>query len=201
MQSNTPHSNSVSVAIESVFEKVKVSFLQIRVVTIAMALTAHRVGETLVLQPNQVGLIFSITLAALMLGAMSLSPFSYLMGRRRVLLEYRSKTLFLWLTFFCFICLYFLMSWLPNLVINSGLSESQGVFASLALNAGGVLGIILLGWLTARIPFSYLIGSFLCIRLKYAHWSRLGHRLGSYWRSSWALYWRNTNHQWLLHGV
>jgi len=48
--------------------------------------------------------------------------FSLLAGDRR------TKTMMLWMTFFfCFICLYFLMSWLPKLVINSGLSESLGV--------------------------------------------------------------------------
>lgn len=329
-------SNEHSVEIETIFENEKISFLQIRVVFIAlilnmldgfdisaMAFTAHSIGETFGLLPEQLGLIFSVTLAGMMLGAMLLSPLADIVGRRKVLLicvaliastmilfgfctslwqmvllrfitglgvgsmlaslaaltseytpskyrsftiaiitagyplgatlggfitapllpiygwqnifivgglmtfvmlfavtlwmpeslqflaarrpkkalekintimaklykpaladlpphhqdkvvpkasvfslindEFRNKTLLLWTTFFfCFICLYFLMSWIPKLVINSGLSEAQGVYAAVALNGGGVVGIILLGWLAARISLSTLIGTFLC---------------------------------------
>ncbi len=74
----------------------------------------------------------------------------------------RVKTLVLWATFFfCFISLYFLMSWIPKLVVTSGLSESEGVYASVAFNAGGVLGILTLGWLSSRTGLSRLIGIFL----------------------------------------
>ena len=74
----------------------------------------------------------------------------------------RGTTLMLWTTFFfCFISLYFLMSWVPKLVVVSGLSESEGVYASVALNGGGVVGILTLGWLSSRIGLSRLIGIFL----------------------------------------
>lgn len=74
----------------------------------------------------------------------------------------RGKTLTLWTCFFfCFICLYFLMSWVPKLVVNAGLSESEGVYASVAFNGGAVIGIVTLGWLSAHIGLSKLIGSFL----------------------------------------
>jgi benzoate transport len=74
----------------------------------------------------------------------------------------RRLTLTLWTSFFfCFICLYFLMSWIPKLVINAGLPEAQGIYAAVAFNGGGVLGIVSLGWLSARIGLSTLIGSFL----------------------------------------
>ncbi len=76
----------------------------------------------------------------------------------------RVKTLTLWSTFFfCFICLYFLMSWIPKLVVNAGLSESQGVYGAVALNGGGVVGIITLGWMSARMSLSKLIGSYLSL--------------------------------------
>jgi predicted MFS family arabinose efflux permease len=78
--------------------------------------------------------------------------------------HYRSRTLGLWLTFFfCFVCLYFLISWIPKLVINSGLSESEGVYASAALNGGGVIGVLLLGWLASKFTLSHLIGTFLSL--------------------------------------
>jgi AAHS family 4-hydroxybenzoate transporter-like MFS transporter len=74
----------------------------------------------------------------------------------------RAKTIQLWLTFFLvFVSLYFLMSWLPKLVIDAGLSESSGVFSAVALNGGGVIGTLLLGWFAANIGLTKLIGFFL----------------------------------------
>jgi len=76
----------------------------------------------------------------------------------------RLTTITLWSTFFfCFICLYFLMSWIPKLVVNSGLSESEGVYAAVALNGGGVIGIIVLGWVSSRVSLSKLISTFLSL--------------------------------------
>jgi len=74
----------------------------------------------------------------------------------------RADTLMLWgAFFFCFISLYFLMSWIPKLVVTSGLSESKGVYASVAFNAGGVLGILTLGWLSSQMGLARLIAMFL----------------------------------------
>jgi len=53
------------------------------------------------------------------------------------------------------------MSWIPKLVVMSGLSEADGVYASVAFNAGGVFGIITLGWLASIIGLSRLISIFL----------------------------------------
>lgn len=76
--------------------------------------------------------------------------------------ERRLKTITLWTTFFfCFICLYFLMSWIPKLVINAGFSETQGIYGSIAFSGGGVVGILVLGWISSRISLTNLIGSFL----------------------------------------
>ncbi|MEH6610474.1 MAG: MFS transporter [Halioglobus sp.] len=74
----------------------------------------------------------------------------------------RARTIQLWLTFFfCFITLYFLMSWLPKLVVLAGLSESEGVYGAAAFNGGAVLGILTLGWLASHIKLSLLISIFL----------------------------------------
>ncbi len=74
----------------------------------------------------------------------------------------RQKTITLWVAFLMtYLCAYFLLSWLPKLAINAGLSESAGVYASVAFNGGGVLGILILGWLSAHIGLSKLIGTFL----------------------------------------
>lgn len=76
--------------------------------------------------------------------------------------QWRAKTIILWLTFFfCFITLYFLLSWIPKLVVNAGLSVSDGVYASVAFNLGAVIGILSLGWISARFGLSRVIAAFL----------------------------------------
>ena len=76
--------------------------------------------------------------------------------------SHRSKTLTLWTTFFfCFSTLYFLMSWIPKLVINAGFSEQTGHNAFLLFNLGGVIGIFLLGMLSTRWKLSGLVCFFL----------------------------------------
>ncbi len=78
--------------------------------------------------------------------------------------ERRLRTVQLWLTFFfCFITLYFLMSWLPKLVVLSGLSETQGVYGSASFNGGAVVGILVLGWLSSFVSLSRLISVFLIL--------------------------------------
>ncbi len=75
----------------------------------------------------------------------------------------RTRTLLLWCSFFfCFISLYFLMSWIPKLIVDAGLSLASGIYTSAAFNLGGVAGIFVLGWLSTRIALSALIGTFLC---------------------------------------
>lgn len=75
---------------------------------------------------------------------------------------HRRATLNLWLTFFmCFSTLYFLMSWIPKMVINSGLSEQTGNYAFSLFNMGGVLGIFLLGTLSTRWKLTNLVCYFL----------------------------------------
>lgn len=74
----------------------------------------------------------------------------------------RGITIMLWGTFFfCFICLYFLLSWIPKLVIAAGMTETQGVYASVAFNGGAILGVACLAWWSSRISLSGLIGFFL----------------------------------------
>lgn len=76
----------------------------------------------------------------------------------------KNKTIKLWATFFfVFVSLYFLMSWLPKLVINAGLSETHGVFSAVAFNGGGVIGTLLLGWFAANMGLTKLISIFLTI--------------------------------------
>jgi AAHS family 4-hydroxybenzoate transporter-like MFS transporter len=72
--------------------------------------------------------------------------------------EHRVKTLTLWTAFFlCFSTLYFLMSWIPKLVTDSGYAESVGRDAFFNFNLGGVIGIYLMAWMSTRWKLTNLI--------------------------------------------
>jgi AAHS family 4-hydroxybenzoate transporter-like MFS transporter len=72
--------------------------------------------------------------------------------------EHRLKTLTLWTAFFlCFSTLYFLMSWIPKLMEDSGYSASVGHDAFFNFNLGGVIGIYLMAWMSTRWKLSNLI--------------------------------------------
>ncbi|MEM7077134.1 MAG: MFS transporter [Pseudomonadota bacterium] len=81
----------------------------------------------------------------------------------RVLLgaSYRRQTLFLWSAFFmCVSTLYFLQSWIPKLVEDSGFSAADGRSAFFLFNFGGVCGIYLMSALSTRWSLNSLIAQF-----------------------------------------
>lgn len=72
--------------------------------------------------------------------------------------EHRVKTITLWAAFFlCISTLYFLMSWIPKLMEDSGYSADVGHDAFFNFNLGGVIGIYLMGWMSTRWKLSNLI--------------------------------------------
>ena len=72
--------------------------------------------------------------------------------------QHRRVTVTLWTTFFlCFAAVYFLMSWTPALMQESGHSEAVGRNAFFLLNLGGVIGSFLLGFLSTRWKLTNLI--------------------------------------------
>jgi MFS transporter, AAHS family, 4-hydroxybenzoate transporter len=76
--------------------------------------------------------------------------------------KHRIVTLTLWTTFFlCFSTLYFLMSWIPRLMEQSGYSAEVGRLAFFLFNFGGVLGIFILGALSTRWKLTNLVSLFL----------------------------------------
>ncbi len=76
--------------------------------------------------------------------------------------EYGWKTLTLWTAFFlCFATLYFLMSWIPKLMEQTGYSAETGHFAFFLFNLGGVIGIFTLGALSTRWKLTNLVSAFL----------------------------------------
>jgi len=75
--------------------------------------------------------------------------------------ELRKSTLRLWITVFLCICsLYFLMSWIPKMVINLGYPADTANLAFTLFNLGGVLGIFSLGYMASRWNLSVLIALF-----------------------------------------
>jgi MFS transporter, AAHS family, 4-hydroxybenzoate transporter len=63
-------------------------------------------------------------------------------------------TVLLWTTSFMnLLNLYFLSSWLPTVVRAAGYPLATGVYVGTALQVGGVIGTILLGWLVKRFGF------------------------------------------------
>ncbi len=74
-------------------------------------------------------------------------------ARVRSLLEgqYREATLRLWCSFFlCFGTLYFLLSWIPKLLVDAGIPLNQAIYAGIAFNLGGAGGNLLMGWASGR---------------------------------------------------
>jgi len=70
----------------------------------------------------------------------------------------RVTTLTLWTAFFlCFSTLYFLMSWIPKLIEDSGYESAVGRDAFLLFNLGGVIGIYFAGWLSTRWKLTNII--------------------------------------------
>ena len=72
--------------------------------------------------------------------------------------DHAKITLTLWTTFFlCFATLYFLLSWIPILMEQSGHGAEVGRQAFFLFNLGGVVGIYLLGILSIRLKLTNLI--------------------------------------------
>lgn len=72
--------------------------------------------------------------------------------------EFRRRTLTLWIIFFAaFWSTYFLVNWVPTLFVNSGLTQQQGIFALTVYTLGGLVGALILGYLSTRIRLTHLI--------------------------------------------
>mgnify|MGYP003672364388 CR=1 FL=1 len=78
--------------------------------------------------------------------------------------EHRKLTLTLWITFFlCFATLYFLMSWIPKLVVDAGYSSEVGRDAFFLFNFGGVLGVYVMGICSTRWKLTNLVGGLMFV--------------------------------------
>jgi benzoate transport len=72
--------------------------------------------------------------------------------------EHRQVTLTLWTTFFlAFSALYFLLSWIPMLIEESGFSAADAREAFFLFNLGGVIGVWILGILSTRWKLTNIV--------------------------------------------
>ena len=75
--------------------------------------------------------------------------------------ERRIRTLALWAIYFMgFLTMYFMLSWIPTLFVDSGYSRAQGIEALTGFNLGAVPGILVLAFLTTRLPLVPLLSLF-----------------------------------------
>ena len=75
--------------------------------------------------------------------------------------ERRLRTLVLWTIYFMgFLAMYFMLSWIPTLFVDSGYSRAQGIEALTGFNLGAVPGILVLAFLTTRLPLVPLLSLF-----------------------------------------
>ena len=78
--------------------------------------------------------------------------------------KYKISTLQLWASlFFAFGCLYFLISWIPKLATDAGLSIELAIYAGSIFNVGAFFGIILQGYFSSKIGLKKTISIFLLL--------------------------------------
>jgi MFS transporter, AAHS family, 4-hydroxybenzoate transporter len=75
--------------------------------------------------------------------------------------ELMSSTLKLWVIFIMgFLTIYFLLSWIPSLLVGSGYTMKEGIYALTLNNFGAMFGITLIGLLTTRYKLAIPVGVF-----------------------------------------
>lgn len=78
--------------------------------------------------------------------------------------EYKLPTIQLWTAlFFAFGCLYFLISWIPKLASNAGLSMELAIYAGTVFNIGAFVGVLTQGYISSRIGLKKTIALFLVL--------------------------------------
>jgi MFS family permease len=65
--------------------------------------------------------------------------------------------------FFAFGCLYFLISWIPKLASDAGLSIELAIYAGTIFNVGAFFGIVLQGYFSSKIGLKKTISFFLLL--------------------------------------
>lgn len=75
---------------------------------------------------------------------------------------FRLRTLALWAAvFFGLMVLYFIVSWIPKLAIQTGLSETNGIYAGALYNLGAFVGTVTMSVLALKVPLRRLVPAML----------------------------------------
>jgi AAHS family 4-hydroxybenzoate transporter-like MFS transporter len=76
-------------------------------------------------------------------------------------LERRVKTVALWTIYFMgFLAVYFMLSWIPMLFVDAAFTRAEGIEALTRFNLGAIPGILILAFLTTRLPLVPLLSLF-----------------------------------------
>ena len=74
----------------------------------------------------------------------------------------KGRTIALWgAVFFGLMVLYFIVSWIPKLSIQAGLSETNGIYAGALYNFGAFTGTVAMSLLAVRVPLGKLVPAML----------------------------------------
>lgn len=69
--------------------------------------------------------------------------------------EFRLNTLCLWTIYFMgLFTIYFLLSWIPTLFVDSGFSRAAGINALTIINFGAIIGILAIGFITTNVKLA-----------------------------------------------
>ena len=78
--------------------------------------------------------------------------------------KYIGSTIKLWTAFFfSFACLYFLISWIPKMVTELGLSLELGIYSGTVFNIGAFFGIVTQGYFSSKFGLKKIISIFLIL--------------------------------------
>jgi benzoate transport len=75
-----------------------------------------------------------------------------------------NRTVLLSLAFFMvMLTFYFVMSWTPKILVDSGMSAAQGISGGVLLNLGGIAGCVMLGYLSSHLRLPRLLAVYLIL--------------------------------------
>ena len=78
--------------------------------------------------------------------------------------EFRMRTISIWAAYFvAFFALYFVLNLTPIILINAGLSLEMGIGGGVILNVGGVVGSILLGFISTRYSLTNVVSTYILL--------------------------------------
>ena len=94
--------------------------------------------------------------------------------------KYIDSTIKLWMAFFfSFACLYFLISWIPKMVTELGLSLQLGIYSGTVFNIGAFFGIVTQGYFSSKFGLKKIISIFLIVTCVIM--TQIQHFFGSDW--------------------